>query len=150
MIANAGLIYERLRWRRRKGLDQRAQEILLRPNSALGPRPEKWWLERHIQSRMALREKDADLAYRLASEHGQKAGGIPFAQAEWLAGWIALRHKEDAKKALKHFIILYKNVRYPISLARAAYWIRRANSTLEYHDIAEVWHKTAARHPATN
>ena len=149
LLADTGLIFERLRWRRRKGLDQRAQEILLKPIRELGPRPEKWWLERHIQIRMALRESDVDLAYRLASEHRQKAGGFSFAQAEWLAGWIALRHVEKANRALHHFVVLYKNVRYPVSLARAAYWAGRANAALGRRNDATAWYKAATRYPGT-
>ena len=149
LLSNTGLTYERLRWRRRKGLDQRAQEILLKPRQELGPRPEKWWTERHIQSRIALRKSNADLAYRLAAEHAQQAGGIPFAQAEWLSGWIALRYLKNANRALHHFVVLYQNVRYPVSLARAAYWAGRANTALGRHNDAAAWYKAAAQHPAT-
>ncbi len=148
-LGDAGLAYERLRWRRRKNLDKTAREFLLQPRQGLGPRPERWWLERHIQSRVALREGKAPLAYRLAAGHGQNAGAFSYAQAEWLSGWIALRYLNDAPRALSHFALLHKNVRYPVSLARAAYWAGRANMALGKSKDAGKWYKAAARYPST-
>ena len=147
--SDGGLAYERLRWRRRKHLDQRAREILLQPPPQLGPRPEKWWLERHIQTRMALTEGDAGLAYRLVTGHRQIPGSFPYAQAEWLSGWIALRYLKDGARALHHFGSLYKNVRFPVSLARAAYWSGRASVTLGKPKDSAKWYKVAARYPST-
>ena len=149
LLADSGLAYERLRWRRRKNLDERAREILLTPPANLGPRPKKWWLERHIQSRGALREGNPKLAYRLASEHGQLAGEFTYAQAEWLSGWIALRYLNNATAALRHFANLYGQVRYPVSQARAAYWAGRASTALGNGEDGTKWYQAAARHPST-
>jgi soluble lytic murein transglycosylase len=149
LLDDSGLAYERLRWRRRKNLDERAREILLQPPSNLGPRPKKWWLERHIQARGALREGEAGLAYRLASEHGQLAGHFSYAQAEWLSGWIALRFLNDAGTALRHFGGLYGHVKFPVSKARAAYWAGRANMAQGNRKDATKWYLAAARHPST-
>ena len=146
---DGGLAYERTRWRRRKHLDDTARDILLQPRQHLGPRPKRWWLERHIQSRMALREGNAPLAYRLSANHGQTKGGFPFAQAEFLSGWIALRYMNDGARALHHFAALYKNVRYPVSLARAAYWAGRANMALNKRGDGAKWYRAAARYPST-
>ncbi|MFP6773617.1 MAG: lytic transglycosylase domain-containing protein [Alphaproteobacteria bacterium] len=148
-LADSGLAYERLRWRRRKRLDERAREILLQPRTDLGPRPKRWWLERHIQTRMAQREGKAGLAYRLATGHRQTPGSFAYAQAEWLSGWIALRYLHDGAKALGHFAALYKNVRFPVSLARAAYWAGRANQALGRGEDSTLWYSEAARYPAT-
>ena len=148
-LDDSGLAYERLRWRRRKKLDERAREILLRPPDNLGPQPKKWWIERHIQARGTLREGQAKLAYRLASEHGQLAGEFSYAQAEWLSGWIALRLLDDATSALQHFGNLYGNVKFPVSRARAAYWAGRANMALGKNDDGEKWYNAAAWHPST-
>ncbi|MBT3373331.1 MAG: lytic transglycosylase domain-containing protein [Rhodospirillaceae bacterium] len=149
LLSDGGLNYERVRWRRRKNLDKTAREILLKPRPHLGPRPEKWWLERHIQARGALREGDAALAYRLAANHGQVPGRFSFAQAEWLAGWIALRFLNDGAQSLRHFAALYNNVRFPVSLARAAYWAGRANIALSRSIDATKWYRAAARYPST-
>jgi soluble lytic murein transglycosylase len=148
-LSDGGLAYERLRWRRRKNLDRRAREILLQPPPRLGPRLERWWLERHIQSRMAMREGDAALAYRLAAGHGQVPGTLSYAQAEWLSGWIALRYLSNGARALRHFTALYKNVRFPVSLARGAYWAGRANLALGRTKDGAEWFRLAAGHPST-
>ena len=148
-LADAGLAYERLRWRRRKNLDERAREILLDPPDDLGPQPQKWWIERHIQARAALREGESALAYHLASQHGQIAGQYSYAQAEWLSGWIALRYLDDAAAALRHFGSLYSDVNFPVSLARAAYWAGRANMALGKRGDGEKWYQAAARYPST-
>lgn len=148
-LDDSGLAYERLRWRRRKNLDERAREILLQPPANLGPQPKKWWIERHIQARGALREGQAKLAYRLASEHGQLAGQFSYAQAEWLSGWIALRYLNDATSALRHFGNLYGRVKFPVSRARAAYWAGRANMALGNNEDGSKWYEAAAQHAST-
>ncbi len=149
LLNDGGLNYERVRWRRRKNLDKTARELLLIPRPELGPRPEKWWLERHIQARGALREKNAALAYRLAASHGQVPGRFSFAQAEWLSGWIALRFLDNSAQALRHFAALYNNVRFPVSLARAAYWAGRANIAMGRPIDAKKWYQAAGRYPST-
>lgn len=149
LLRDGGLAYERLRWRRRKNLDDRARDILLQPLTHLGPKPKKWWLERHIQTRSALREGKANLAYRLASGHGQLAGHFSYAQAEWLSGWIALRFLNKPKIALGHFASLHGHLRYPVSLARAAYWSGRASMALDKSKDGLQWYQDAARYPST-
>ncbi|MAL80118.1 MAG: lytic murein transglycosylase [Sneathiella sp.] len=142
-----GLILERTKWRRARALDAEARELLL----AMGPdtpRAENWWLERHIQARELLALGHITEAYNLASRHGL-APGENFASAEWLSGWIALRFLDDAKTALRHFGNLYENVSYPISRARGAYWIGRAQAAIGDRPLAEYWYKTAGQYYTT-
>ncbi|WP_373084069.1 lytic transglycosylase domain-containing protein, partial [Sneathiella sp.] len=138
-----GLIFERAKWRRKQSLDKGSLELLLQMDSAV-PRADKWWRERHIQARNLLLKGQISDAYQLASRHGLDQGA-DFAAAEWLSGWIALRFQNDGKKALQHFLRLYENVSYPISRARAAYWIGRAQASLSDPDMAQYWYKIAAR-----
>ena len=142
-----GLAYERLRWRRRNDMDAGAYEILLAPRKKT-PHPKLWWRERHILARRALRGGDARLAYRLASGHKMEKG-VERADAEFLAGWIALRFIGDYETAFKHFLGLYETVRYPISRARASYWAGRAAETGGRKKIADQWYTTAAAHVTT-
>ena len=44
---------------------------------------------------------------------------------------------------------MYDRVRYPISRARAAYWIGRAARAAAAEDRATIWFRLAARHPTT-
>ena len=143
-----GLAFERVRWRRRKGFDDRAREILLDPPEAFG-RPDKWWVERRLQIRRSLREGFITDAYRIAREHAMEPGGADYAEAEWTAGWIALRFLEDKSDALIHFERVHDAVKFPISVARAAYWAGRAAEAINDGDAASAWYGKAAVHGFT-
>lgn len=147
LIDAPGLVYERLRWRRKKRFDERALELLIPRRDDL-VRPSQWWTERHILARRVLRTGNATLAYRLASEHGQEPGQ-GHAEAEWLAGWIALRFLHDYETAFLHFKSLFENVRYPISRSRGSYWAGRAAEAANKHVIAALWYRVAATHVTT-
>ena len=140
-----GLTFDRLRWRRQKRLDRGVFEILLDPPATLG-RPGLWWFERELQIRRALRKRDFDLAYRLASSHAQTEGD-DFAEAEWLTGWLALRFAQQPNTALRHFTRLYETVRAPVDRARAAYWAGRSAIALGNATLALQWYRTAAAFP---
>lgn len=142
-----GLWYERLRWRRRKGRDEAARAILDNPPAVLG-RPEAWWREIRIQIRNALADGLISVGYHLASRHNQTLP-LPRSEAEWLAGWIALRFLNDPALAAPHFQRLFEGVRYAVSLARAAYWAGRAAAAAGRADDARAWFARAARYPTT-
>ncbi len=139
-----GLVYERLRWRRRKGRDLDARELLVPPPADL-VRPEKWWKERANLARRALDRGHISEAYRLVKDH-RLSQGIGFAESEWLAGWIALRFLGDNQIALDHFAAMFKVVKYPVSRARAAYWAARAAEALGETKTASRWYESAARY----
>jgi soluble lytic murein transglycosylase len=84
----------------------------------------------------------------MACDHGQSDRG-KIAEAEALAGWIALTQLKDANAALAHFRRLSGVVRYPVSVARGAYWSARAAEALGRKAIARAWYADAARHPTT-
>ena len=142
-----GLIFERTKWRRRKALNEESRELLFEVDNTV-PRADKWWPERHFQARKLLAKGFITDAYDLASQHGL-TNGKDFAAAEWLSGWITLRFLGDGEMALQHFIRLYENVSYPISRARGAYWIGRAEETLGDTVMAEYWYKVAAQYYTT-
>ena len=142
MRVDAGLQYERLRWRRRKGRHESAREILLDPPDSL-VEPKRWWYERAIQTRRLLRDGQITEAYLMAAQHGQIHAST-FSEAEWLAGWIALRFLDDPSLALKHFASIYDVVFMPISRARAAYWAGRAAADAGDPVAAAVWYTGAA------
>ncbi len=142
-----GLAYDRLRWRRKKGLDDGVQELLLDPPETLG-RPSLWWNERVYAIRTALSDGDFDLAYMLARDHGQ-TDGASFAEAAWLLGWLELRHAGNARSALGNFARMYDAVSMPISRSRAAYWSGRAAAAMGDLAATGRWYRLAAEHPTT-
>jgi soluble lytic murein transglycosylase len=137
-----GLVYERLRWRRLKGLDERAAELLDHP-AADRVHPELWWRERHVLARRFLEKGWYSKAYSMAAGHGAEDGAA-LAEAEWLAGWLALRFLKEPKTALSHFTRMHDAVSYPISLGRAAYWAGRAAEALGDTAAAKRWYGEAA------
>jgi len=143
---DAGLLYERLRWRRKNNLDVEAMQILNNPPPASRiQNPEDWWKERHIIIRRLLERKMYESAYLIAVNHAQK-DGFAFAEAEWMAGWLALRYLNSPAKAAKHFQALYDNVSTPVSKSRGAYWMGRTGQALKQDKIARAWYKEAAKY----
>lgn len=145
-----GLVYERLKWRRRKGRDESAREMLAIPLETR-PHPELWFEERVILARNALQDGLISAAYGLVNEHSlsPEEHRAEFAEAEWLAGWIALRFLDEPETALAHFQAMYDAVQYPISRARGAYWAGRALRVTGDDVQAVEWFERAAVHSFT-
>jgi len=143
-----GLLYERIRWKdKRKRFDQVAYLL----TQAKGPMPyqSKWWKIKNLYVRELLEKKRYKEAYDILKNHGNTEGTREFADAQWLAGWLALRFLKHPAEAYKHFYQLFVHVKYPISIARASYWAARAAEANQNKAIAKNWFKVAARHKTT-
>ena len=138
-----GLIYERVRWRRQNDLDDEAIDLLSHP-SRNKVRPDLWWQERAILARRALQKGHVSRAYQTAADHGL-TGGSQYVDAEFLAGWIALRFLDDPETAEMHFTRLHEWASHPLSRARAAYWAGRAFDAAK-DPRAREWFTRAARY----
>jgi len=146
---NVGLIYERLRWRRKKGKNKFAQELLQSTPEDL-VHPLLWWRERNILARRALNEGDISEAYLLVKNHGLgKAYTSGYIEAEWLAGWIALQFLEEKKLAFQHFQAGYRASNFPISKSRCAYWAGRAVELSGKIKEAQKWYELAFKQQST-
>lgn len=124
-----GLAYERFLWRVRKGLTDRAIDLMLERSTsakALGE-PERWANQRRSLARRVMRGGDAVTAYALASAHFLTEGSS-FADLEWLSGFLALRKLKSPVQSIAHFEAFRGAVATPISLGRAGYWLGRAHS----------------------
>jgi soluble lytic murein transglycosylase len=139
---DSGLLYEKLRWLRRNNRDDQADEILGNAPDDLD-RAESWWEERQIMVRRAMEKRDYNLAYHLAAAHGQTEAKT-VVQAEFLAGWLALRFLNNPGEAESHFRAQYEASTTPISRSRGAYWIGRAEETLGNQDSADQAYEDAA------
>jgi len=141
------LWYERLRWRRRKGFDESAREIISAlPDDLM--EPAAWWREIHIEIRRTIADGLISEAYEFANDHRQHEP-LAVSEAEWLAGWIALSFLDDPDVAYPHFALLHSAVRYPISIARGAYWTGRAAAAANNPILARHWFGAAAQFPTT-
>ena len=147
---DAGLNYDRLKWRRKKGRVDSSAEILLkiRNDKEYLVRPDKWWKEREIISRALLYKQKYEISYKISSNHGMTEGS-EFAAAEWMSGWIALSFLNDPLTAKNHFKNFYENVSYPISLSRGAYWLGRAYEKIGEKAQSDNWYREATKYLTT-
>jgi soluble lytic murein transglycosylase len=141
-----GLLYERLKWRRKHEKNFSAIEILHNPPPAkdISNLPE-WWKERHILIRRMIEKKQYESAYLLADKHMQK-DGLGYMQAQFIAGWLALNYMKEPWRAFEHFEALFYKAKTPISRARGAYWSGVASKALGHKEIANEWFRKAAQH----
>ncbi|WP_440923262.1 lytic transglycosylase domain-containing protein [Candidatus Pelagibacter sp.] len=137
---DAGLNYDRLKWRRKRGRVDSSVEILVKIKNTKDylVRPDKWWFEREIISRSLIYKKKYALAYKISSNHAL-TDGPEYAAAEWMSGWIALSFLNDPLLAKDHFENFYNNVGYPISIARGAYWLAKTYQKLGKNELAKEW-----------
>ncbi len=147
---DAGLNYDRLKWRRKRGRVDSSVEILLKIKNTKNymVRPDKWWLEREIISRSLIYKKKYELAYKIASNHGLTEGS-EYAAAEWMSGWIALSFLKNPLLAKDHFEKFYNNVGYPISVARGAYWLGKSYEKLGKKELSEQWFEESSKYLTT-
>ncbi len=147
---DAGLNYDRLKWRRKKGRVDSSAEILLKIKNDKDylVMPEKWWKEREIISRALIYKKKYEIAYKISSNHGMTEGS-DFAAAEWMSGWIALSFLNDPLTAKNHFKNFYDNVNYPISTSRGAYWLGSAYEKLGSKEQSNKWYLEASKYLTT-
>ena len=131
------LAHARFTWRLRAGRQDAALALLIeRSQSAdLLGRPEVWSKGRKLLVRALISERRFDVAYQLASSH-HLTKGSDFADLEWLAGYIALRHHNSPTIAQVHFENLLLMSETPISLSRGYYWLGVAHQSQGNEDTA--------------
>jgi soluble lytic murein transglycosylase len=144
--ASGGLHFDLARFYRGRDRNQQAAQITARFLGSKAGREKMWWRERHILARHFLEKGEFKLAYAIAAAHGMKTPA-ELAEAEWLAGWISVTRLKDPRKAIDHFDTMFRNVKTPISVARAGYWAGIAAQQLGDNDIARQWYEQAAVHP---
>ncbi len=128
--ADPGLTLDRVRALRLSNHDNEAAALLLRAggeSQAASWSSLSWssasWPERNLLARRLLHDGNAATAYAIVAAHGLTADE-PRAEAEFLAGFIALRLLHDPARAAGHFGLL-ANSHAAISQARAHYWLAR-------------------------
>ena len=99
--ATPGLMFDRLRWRRENGQRRRRARDPAHPPDELR-RPGALVAEQQRAIRDALGRARVQARLPPRQRH-RPEGGIPFAEAEWLAGWLALRFTDQPKLAARAF-----------------------------------------------
>ncbi len=125
---DAGLAYDRFRWRVSKDYWDSAHDMLVErsgSHDSLG-RPEFWSDKRRTYARRAMRAGDNRTAYYLASQHFLTPDQKGYSDLEWLSGFLALRKLNDPARAVQHFRNFRASIASPISIGRAGYWLGRS------------------------
>lgn len=85
----------------------------------------EWWVEQRIISRNMFENGKASAAYKIAANHSAtRARDV--VEAEFHAGFYALRGLNKPQVAAKHFANILKASTTPLSASRAYYWLGRA------------------------
>lgn len=146
----AGYLWSLSQFRRRAGrIEDAAQAVLAVPASAAAQIDTKeWWIERRMVLRGMLDKGDPRTAYRIAAAHvSTEAADI--ADAEFTAGWIALRFLNDPRTAQRHFARIEQVGTTPITLSRARYWLGRAAEAAGDQGTARRHYQGAAAYATT-
>ena len=140
-----GLQFDRAKWRRKRGRYDSALEIInnLPQDPKLLVKPDLWFKEKFIIARSRINKKRFEEAYGLLINHGV-LDSANLAEAEWHAGWLALRFLNKPDAAVQHFKTMYDGVNYPISKSRAAYWVGKAYEQLGKDQNSKDWYKKSS------
>ncbi len=106
---------------------------------------DEWWSLRRQLARKLLDIGDAKTAYQISAEHSAVANDLRI-EAEFHAGWIALRFLANPALAETHFAKAAPLANTPISIARIAYWRGRAAEAAGGRQAANEFYEAAGRH----
>ena len=143
-----GLIYDRIKWRRKKARFDDALTLMNQSASDSLMRNQYLAKERLSVGRDKISDKEYKVAYDILKDHRLNEGA-DYAEIEWHLGWIALSFTNQTDAALSHFLKMNAAVTYPISKARAAYWIGRTYKKLGQASQANSWFRTGSQYGTT-
>lgn len=137
-------LFARIEYLRRSKKFKSAADLLLkapRDSDAL-INTREWWVEQRIVSRSLAEKGDMALAYKIAAHH-VATRPVDVIEAEWHAGWFALRGFNDGKAASRHFQRVLDVATRPLSRSRAYYWLGRASEAGGPGQPADYFSKAA-------
>lgn len=149
--AHPGIAFERAPFHRARGQEGRAYDLLAplpAEHAQVSAAATRVWRERYSMTLSALRARDFNNAYRAAANTGLAAGASA-AEAEFYAGWIALRRMNNPELADRHFAAIAEIGTSPITRGRALYWRGRAHEAKGDAAAAQSFYGAAAEHNTT-
>ena len=149
--ADVGLRFNNIQWlRRTKNKEKRLRAWKLLLDAPLEQTIlldlKEWWIERRINVRAAMNDGHPRTAYEIAAKHGLNSGDS-YIEAEYLAGWIALRYLDEPNTALRHFLTMRKAAETSRYISMAEYWLGRTALVLGDRSSATVHFHGAAKYP---
>ena len=112
---------------------------------------DEWWVERRMLTRKLLDNGNINAAYVIAATASPTSSEDRI-DAEFHAGWIALRFMNDPPRAAYHFDQAAKLAETPTSIARIAYWQARTAAAVMAPDAiskSDALYRKAADYGAT-
>ena len=143
-----GLSYDRIKWRRKKAKFSEALTMINQSASDSLMRNQYLAKERLSVARDKIQEKEYKLAYEILKDH-RLSEGYDYAEIEWHLGWLASSFLNQQDAAINHFLKMNAAVSYPVSKARAAYWLGRTYKKLGQNTQANNWFKTGSQYGTT-
>jgi soluble lytic murein transglycosylase len=123
--------YALARFYRRQEKFDKARTIILSVKGQVAD-PSAWWEERRIVARRSVGPYNASYygaAYQIAKNHGLPTGEQAM-EAEFIAGWVALRFLKKPDVAIRHFSTYDNMAVTRTDKAKAEYWIGRSYAGL--------------------
>lgn len=114
-----------------------------RPASLIAAECQDWKAQQRRVIRELLDANDTAAAYRAASARLSDVGCI-HDDAQFLAGWIALRFLKQPEKAMGHFDTLAAQATGASTRSRSAYWQGRVTEEQNGPDAAKPYYERAA------
>jgi len=105
--------------------------------------PDAWWVERRVLARELMDAGKFKMAYGVAAAHAAESPAN-MVDAEFQAGWLALRALKQPDTAQKHFSRIAELADGPISRSRAYYWMGRATDAGGTGIAKDYYEKAAA------
>jgi soluble lytic murein transglycosylase len=144
-----GLLFARVQYARRAGRLYEAATLL-----SLAPRdraslvsPDHWWSERKMVALALLDLDEPRLAFEVCDGTARPETSEAEVDADFHAGWIALRFLNDPVLAAERFALASEAADAPLSIARAAYWQGRAAEAMGGAEAARGFYERAASEP---
>jgi soluble lytic murein transglycosylase len=127
VASSPALAFDRARYLRKRGLDTLTFNLVRNfPTAPIDDdSADRVWTERKFVFNAAIRARDYATATAAMSNHGFPTGERK-SEAEFFAGWVALRKLNDPATADKRFANIATPSSTPITQGRAAYWRGRA------------------------
>ncbi|MBX4869851.1 lytic transglycosylase domain-containing protein [Rhizobium bangladeshense] len=146
---DAGLLFARIEYLRKQDKYAEAAALLEKMPREAGElvNSGEWWNEQRIVSRGLVDQGQFRPAYRLVA-NSAATSPTDIVEAEFHAGWYALRGLQDPTTAERHFRKILATSNGPISVSRAWYWLGRAAEAGGPGNSAEFYGK-AANFPGT-
>ncbi|WP_297322293.1 transglycosylase SLT domain-containing protein [uncultured Bartonella sp.] len=143
-------LFAQIQYLRRSGQYDEATKLMFKaPKDAASlVDPDAWWIERRVLSREMLDLNKPKIAYQLAAAHSAENPTLA-ADAEFHAGWYALRFIGDQKAAMQHFSRIVQISSRPLTASRGYYWMGRTAETSGNRNSAIEYFRRAAHYGTT-